>query len=113
MTPAPAADFGTHINGHIIDCAFTVAFNPKYDQLLEAVKAATNTGDPKQSTAFVCWMHSHSAWQSGEDCGVCAGACCQRPAQGGSAVQNTFCHLGPDLSGPLAGPKAACWRPTC
>ena len=38
------ADFGTQINGHIVDCAFTVAFNPKYDPLLEAVKAATNTG---------------------------------------------------------------------
>mmetsp|Transcript_4024 Transcript_4024/g.12088 ORF Transcript_4024/g.12088 Transcript_4024/m.12088 type:complete len:1025 (-) Transcript_4024:110-3184(-) len=37
-------DFGTHIDGRIIDCAFTVTFNPKYDQLLEAVKAATNTG---------------------------------------------------------------------
>ena len=39
------ADFGTQINGHIVDCAFTVAFNPKYDPLLEAVKAATNTGE--------------------------------------------------------------------
>ena len=38
------ADFGTQINGHIVDCAFTVAFNPKYDPLLNAVKAATNTG---------------------------------------------------------------------
>ncbi|XP_071961480.1 uncharacterized protein [Antedon mediterranea] len=37
-------DFGTHINGRIIDCAFTVAFNPKYDNLLAAVKDATNTG---------------------------------------------------------------------
>ncbi|CAG2113383.1 unnamed protein product [Medioppia subpectinata] len=37
-------DFGTHINGRIIDCAFTVAFNPKYDKLLEAVRDATNTG---------------------------------------------------------------------
>jgi len=37
-------DFGTHINGHIIDCAWTVSFNPKYDKLLEAVKAATNAG---------------------------------------------------------------------
>ncbi len=24
-------DFGTHFNGRIIDCAFTVAFNPEYD----------------------------------------------------------------------------------
>jgi len=37
-------DFGTHINGHIIDCAFTVSFNPKYDKLVEAVRAATNAG---------------------------------------------------------------------
>eukprot|EP00062_Callorhinchus_milii_P022746 gi/632980847/ref/XP_007907263.1/ PREDICTED: methionine aminopeptidase 2 [Callorhinchus milii] len=37
-------DFGTHINGRIIDCAFTVTFNPKYDKLIEAVKDATNTG---------------------------------------------------------------------
>ncbi len=37
-------DFGTHINGRIIDCAWTVAFNPKYDELLKAVRDATNTG---------------------------------------------------------------------
>ena len=38
------ADFGTHIHGHIVDSAFTIAFNPKYDPLLNAVKAATNAG---------------------------------------------------------------------
>ena len=37
-------DFGTHIKGRIIDCAFTLAYNPKYNKLLEAVKDATNTG---------------------------------------------------------------------
>lgn len=37
-------DFGTQINGRIIDSAFTVAFDSKYDQLLAAVKDATNTG---------------------------------------------------------------------
>ena len=37
-------DFGTQINGRIIDCAFTVAFDPKFDPLLESVKAATNAG---------------------------------------------------------------------
>ena len=37
-------DFGTHIDGILVDCAFTVAFNPTYDKLLEAVKDATNTG---------------------------------------------------------------------
>jgi len=37
-------DFGTQIDGRIIDCAWTVAFNPKFDPLLEAVKEATETG---------------------------------------------------------------------
>jgi methionyl aminopeptidase len=37
-------DYGVHINGHIVDCAFTKTWNPKYDELLKAVKAATNTG---------------------------------------------------------------------
>lgn len=37
-------DFGTHIKGHMMDTAFTVAFNPTYDRLLEAVKDATYTG---------------------------------------------------------------------
>ena len=37
-------DFGTHVRGRIIDCAFTLAFNAKYDNLLIAVKEATATG---------------------------------------------------------------------
>jgi len=37
-------DFGTQIKGRIIDTAFTVAFNPKYDPLLNAVKEATDAG---------------------------------------------------------------------
>ena len=37
-------DFGVQINGNIIDSAFTMTFNDKYDALLEAVKDATNTG---------------------------------------------------------------------
>ncbi|CAE1233405.1 map [Acanthosepion pharaonis] len=37
-------DFGTHVNGHIIDCAFTLTFNPKYDDLIKAVQDATETG---------------------------------------------------------------------
>mmetsp|Transcript_20047 Transcript_20047/g.33550 ORF Transcript_20047/g.33550 Transcript_20047/m.33550 type:complete len:486 (+) Transcript_20047:40-1497(+) len=37
-------DFGTQIDGRIIDCAWTVSFDPQYDPLLEAVKEATNTG---------------------------------------------------------------------
>jgi methionyl aminopeptidase len=37
-------DFGVHVNGRIVDSAFTVAANPVYDPLLEAVRAATNVG---------------------------------------------------------------------
>ena len=37
-------DFGTQVSGLIIDCAYTVAFNPVYDDLLLAVKDATDTG---------------------------------------------------------------------
>jgi len=37
-------DFGTHVNGHLIDSAFTIAFNPQFDPLLQAVQEATNEG---------------------------------------------------------------------
>eukprot|EP00545_Synedropsis_sp_CCMP1620_P004935 CAMPEP_0119014792 /NCGR_PEP_ID=MMETSP1176-20130426/10390_1 /TAXON_ID=265551 /ORGANISM="Synedropsis recta cf, Strain CCMP1620" /LENGTH=465 /DNA_ID=CAMNT_0006968033 /DNA_START=36 /DNA_END=1433 /DNA_ORIENTATION=+ len=37
-------DFGTQIDGRIIDSAWTVSFNPKYDPLLKAVKEATDEG---------------------------------------------------------------------
>ncbi|KAJ9285624.1 hypothetical protein DTO027B5_6423 [Paecilomyces variotii] len=37
-------DFGVHINGWIVDSAFTITFDPTYDNLLSAVKDATNTG---------------------------------------------------------------------
>lgn len=37
-------DFGVHVNGRIIDSAFTMTFDSKYDKLVEAVREATNTG---------------------------------------------------------------------
>ncbi|KAL3456505.1 MetAP 2-2 [Aspergillus heterothallicus] len=37
-------DFGVHINGWIVDSAFTMSFDPVYDNLLAAVTDATNTG---------------------------------------------------------------------
>lgn len=37
-------DFGVQINGWIVDSAFTMSFDPTYDNLLAAVKDATNTG---------------------------------------------------------------------
>ncbi|CDR96454.1 methionine aminopeptidase, type II family protein, putative [Babesia bigemina] len=37
-------DFGTQVNGHIIDCAFTIAFDEQYDELIKATQEATNVG---------------------------------------------------------------------
>ena len=37
-------DFGVQVNGWIIDSAFTIAFNDKYNELLKGVKEATSTG---------------------------------------------------------------------
>lgn len=37
-------DIGVHVNGHIIDAAFTMTFDERYDPLVEAVREATNTG---------------------------------------------------------------------
>ncbi|KAK2764003.1 Methionine aminopeptidase 2 [Arachnomyces sp. PD_36] len=37
-------DIGVHVGGRIVDSAFTLAFDPIYDNLLAAVKDATNTG---------------------------------------------------------------------
>ena len=37
-------DFGVHVNGRVVDCAFTLAFDNKYDILLKAVREATNAG---------------------------------------------------------------------
>ncbi|SCU97634.1 LADA_0H07294g1_1 [Lachancea dasiensis] len=37
-------DIGVQVNGYIVDSAFTVTFDDKYNNLLEAVKESTNTG---------------------------------------------------------------------
>jgi len=37
-------DFGIHRNGRIVDSAFSMAFNPIYDALLEVVREATEVG---------------------------------------------------------------------
>jgi methionyl aminopeptidase len=50
-------DFGVHINGWIVDSAFTLAFDPTYDNLLAAVKDATNTGIKVISSRSVYWLY--------------------------------------------------------
>lgn len=37
-------DFGIHFDGYMVDSAFTITFNDKYDKLIECAKEATNLG---------------------------------------------------------------------
>mmetsp|Transcript_24145 Transcript_24145/g.63734 ORF Transcript_24145/g.63734 Transcript_24145/m.63734 type:complete len:512 (-) Transcript_24145:37-1572(-) len=37
-------DFGVQVGGRIVDSAFTIAFNPRYDSIIESTQAGTNTG---------------------------------------------------------------------
>jgi methionine aminopeptidase len=37
-------DIGVHVKGRILDSAFTLIWEPTYEKLVEAVKAATDTG---------------------------------------------------------------------
>lgn len=55
-------DFGVHVNGWIVDSAFTMSFNPAYDNLLAAVKDATNTGIRvrKERTPFFFFLTSET-----------------------------------------------------
>lgn len=50
-------DFG--LSGRIIDCAFTVTFDPKFDGLLEAVRDATNTGIKVTQLSPSCMVLLH------------------------------------------------------
>lgn len=37
-------DFGVQVEGHILDCAFSLSFNPMHDELMRAVQEATEEG---------------------------------------------------------------------
>ena len=37
-------DFGVHVNGRIVDSAFTIAFDPIFDPLIQCTQEATNAG---------------------------------------------------------------------
>uniref|UniRef100_A0ACD6ADA0 Uncharacterized protein n=2 Tax=Avena sativa TaxID=4498 RepID=A0ACD6ADA0_AVESA len=62
-------DFGTHIDGHIVDSAFTVAFNPMFDPLLQATRDATNTG------IKVCYLLFNNVCPSFKEAGIDARLC--------------------------------------
>jgi methionyl aminopeptidase len=53
-------DFGVHVNGWIVDSAFTMSFDPTYDDLLTAVKEATNAGIRVSFSHFITQaLNSH------------------------------------------------------
>ena len=60
-------DFGVHVSGRIVDSAFTVGFDPAYDNLLEAVRAATNTGLKVNETARMGPAKLNNAQEAGID----------------------------------------------
>lgn len=37
-------DFGLQVAGRIVDCAFTIAFDPKFDDLIKSTIDGTNAG---------------------------------------------------------------------
>lgn len=46
-------DIGIQVNGRIADSAFTLNWEPTYDKLIEAVKAATETGVRVSPSTFL------------------------------------------------------------
>ena len=52
-------DIGVQVKGRICDSAFTMSFDHRYEKLLEAVKAATNTGI---RVRFALFALSHGAY---------------------------------------------------
>ena len=63
-------DIGVQVKGRIVDSAFTMTFEPTYDKLLEAVKAATNTGIRVCSLIYVGVLHLTGFPGSGHRCAV-------------------------------------------
>lgn len=60
-------DFGVHVNGRIVDSAFTIASNPCYDNLLAAVRAATNTGLKASQPS---WCGINRAKKNSQEAGI-------------------------------------------
>jgi len=69
-------DIGVHVKGRICDSAFTMNFEPTYDTLLEAVKAATDTGVRVCESKLLLRFHysrlnrklvSMSGWENSQD----------------------------------------------
>lgn len=51
-------DVGVHVNGWIVDSAWTMAFDPVYDNLLASVKDATNTGIRVSISSVIRYLDS-------------------------------------------------------
>jgi methionine aminopeptidase len=58
-------DIGVHVKGRILDSAFTLSWAPNYNNLIEAVKAATNTGIRVSHRALRAQFHSLTCCPTG------------------------------------------------
>lgn len=63
-------DIGVHVKGRIVDSAFTLSWNPDYENLLKAVKDATNAGVrvrtsiQRRSSSYVSLMSPSTLWHA-------------------------------------------------
>ena len=53
-------DFGTQVEGRIIDCAWTVYFDETFDPLAEAAREATNAGIRACGLYHTAHTHTHA-----------------------------------------------------
>ena len=56
-------DFGTQIDGRIIDCAWTVSFDPTFDPLLEAAKAGKFNIAPDMQSQVMSILKEALSWK--------------------------------------------------
>ena len=92
-------DFGVHVKGRIVDSAFTLAFDHTYDKLLEAVKAATNTGI-RVSIIYLCCAFARADIE--QEAGIDA-----RLGEIGGAIQETMESYEVEINGKLVPGKCS------
>eukprot|EP00913_Durusdinium_trenchii_P029061 g27249.t1 len=85
-------DFGVQVGGRIVDCAFTIAFNEKYDSIIEATQAGTNTG--VKASAFGTRAKSYTQALGRQEAGIDA-----RFSDIGAAIQETIESYEIELNG--------------
>lgn len=102
-------DFGTHVAGRIMDCAFTLTFEDKFDPLVNAARDATNTGIREAGVDASLMVSIGGLEKSGQRKGRVKRYTAQRPKSTSGAscwlqssypcfiTKNAFIHLLPSF----------------